>query len=316
VTRRGRLATAAVVAGLGIAGWGRVSGAGEGKAGLEGTRDHVRALNHAVDYLVAARPGLEFGVAIYREGAGVVYERDADRPRPAASAVKTFVALDLIRMRGDRLDGAPAGLDTLLVPGVHPAFEGFTDVQLAEARKTLTGLGYLQIARIMMDRTEHQNDVYNAACNVLMIDLGGPKAIESRIRALAPEFAALDLNRYMLSWNHDGDNLVTPRVLMTLYREIAGGRLGDLGDGDVAMLRDLLRSRGDGGPGSRFEKQGTLYPDPMVRVQAGYLERGDRDLVYAIMGQFRRDLGIDTESGFLGLLAAVDTLTAICTEIP
>jgi len=148
-----------------------------------------------------------------------------------------------------------------------------------------------------------------------MIDLGGPQAIGARIRALDPEFAGLDLNRYMLTWHHDGDNRVTPRVLVALYRAVAEGRFPGLDDAEVGRLRDLLRSHGDGGPGSRFEKQGTLYPDPMVRVQAGYVERGDRDLVYAIMGQMRGDLGLNEKGAFVGLLAAVDTLAAMCDGI-
>ena len=77
------------------------------------------------------------------------------------------ILLDLFTTRGD-LDQIPVGLEALLRPGTHPAFNGFSAQALKSARAGLVGRTYMELARIMMGRTGADNQVYNAACNVIM----------------------------------------------------------------------------------------------------------------------------------------------------
>jgi hypothetical protein len=117
----------------------------------------------------------------------------------------------------------------------------------------------------------------------------------------------------MQVWNGDGDNRATPRALVSLYRMAASGQAPDLDAGGVMLWRSLLLDDGDGGPGSRFEKLGTLYPSPMVRVHAGYLERPGGTLVYAVMGEIADPpRGEDPAEVFARLMNAVDAVTAAC----
>jgi hypothetical protein len=262
-----------------------------------------------------AGDGGQLGVLVVVEGKGVVVSRDPAVPRAAASAIKTAIAVDLLSVRGDLLDTVPAGVDALLRPGTHPAFRGFTPRELEEARAQLSGKTYRELARIMMGRTDAVNAVYNAACNLIMIKLGGPRAIGERIHALDPSLAGLDVNRYMQSWNGDGDNTATPEALVSLYRMAASGDVPGLDETGVQTLRAFLRRDGSGGPGTVYEKVGTLYPQPMVRVHAGYQHRDSGNLVYAVMGEIPKEGTGDEAERFARLMNAVDHVTEACLRL-
>lgn len=260
------------------------------------------------------RDGMELGILVVIEGQGVVASRAPTTPRSTASAIKTAIAVDLLSVRGDLLDTVPAGIDPLLRPGTHPAFRGFAPDELARARAQLAGRTYRELARIMMGRTDAGNAVYNAACNIIMIKLGGPKAIRDRLHGLDPAFRGLDINRYMQSWNGDGDNTATPQALVTLYRMTASGDVPGLDPAGIDTLRAFLRRDGDG-PGMVYEKIGTLYPEPMVRVHAGYLHRDSGTLVYAVMGEIRKTGPGDVAERFARLMNAVDHVTEACQRL-
>jgi hypothetical protein len=266
-----------------------------------------------IDSLDLYRAGLELGVEVTVEGQGVLYRRGAGEARAAASAIKTAIALDLLAVLGEELQEVPSGVDFLLTSGNHPAFRGFTPEQLAHCRSRLPGLSYLDLARVMMGRTPAPAEVYNAACNVIMVKVGGPAAITRRLHELDPVLGGIDINRYMETWDGDGDNRATPRSLVALYSMTSHGIVPGLDGERVAILRELVLEVGDGGPGSVFEKGGTLFPVPMVRVHAGYVERPGRDLVYAVMGEIPAvEEGEDPGKLFLELMATVDSVAVLC----
>jgi hypothetical protein len=262
-----------------------------------------------------AGAGVELGVLVVIEGEGVVLSRFPETPRAAASAIKTAIAVDLLHVRGDLLDTVPSGVDPLLRPGTHPAFRGFTPEELSHARGHLVGRTYRELARIMMGRTEAGNAVYNAACNLIMIKLGGPRTIRNRVQGLDPALQGLDVNRYMQSWNGDGDNRATPGALVALYRMTAEGQVPGLAPDAVETLRSWLRRDDAGRPGTLYEKIGTLYPDPMVRVHAGYVHRDSETLVYAVMGEIPRTDDEGAADRFVRLMNAVDSVTAACLRM-
>lgn len=265
-----------------------------------------------IDSLPLYREGLKLGVEVAREGEGVLYRRRAEEARAAASAIKTAIALDLLAVFGSQLDDVPVGIEFLLAPGNHPAFAGFTSEQLATCRSRLAGLTYLELARVMMGRAPAPAEAYNAACNLLMVKLGGPASITRRLHEMDPLLAGIDINRYMETWNGDGDNRATPRSLVTLYSMTSHGIVPGLDARRVEILRELVLEEGDGGPGSVFEKGGTLFPVPMVRVHAGYVERPGRDLVYAVMGEIPDAVDGDPGDLFVELMSAVDSVAVLC----
>ena len=274
-----------------------------------------RVLRESVAFLVNAKIGLDLGVEVYLAGHGTLFSREPQRAMATASAIKSFVALDLLREKGSDLEQVP-NLQRLLYPGSHPAFSGFTTLELESAREALHGLSYRELAEVMMGRTEHTNATYNVACNVLLYISGGLEAVQTRIRAAHPMFAQIQIDHYMYLWRNDGDNLASPHALVALYRMVSEGTAPGLDGDQGALFREWLLHEGDGGIGSRIGKRGTLFPSPMARIQAGYIERDDQDLVYAIMGEMRDVPGVDPSDAFVMLLAVVDTLTAIVEELP
>ncbi len=263
-------------------------------------------LQAVVDSLEQAGNGVELGLEVVDAGTGVLLSHDPEVPRPTASAIKSAILVDLLTQRAETLAEVPAGVDGLLAPGGHPAFAGFSGDELDRARRELGGKSYLELARVMMGRTDASNPVYNAACNLIMIKLGGPGAITRRLHDADPAFAGFDVNRYMLQWNGDGDNTATPRALVSLYRMAALGRVPGLDANGVTLFRELTLDQGDGGPGSVFEKAGTLYPKPLVRVHAGYVVRPGGALIYAVMGEVPDPGDRNPSDLFVELMGAVD----------
>lgn len=268
------------------------------------------AVARGVD-LAIARYGVDIGAWVYLENQGVLYERKPDRPMPAASAIKTFIALDFLQQRESRLDETFPEIDSLLH---HPAFRGFTAGGLAEAARQLSGKSYRYLAEVMMGADGKPVEVYNAACNLLLIDLGGPQAVSRRMHRLSPDFKGLDIHQYMEQWNGHGDNMVTPRSLAGLYLLLSRNAIPGASPEVHDQLRALL-DRSAPGEAPVFEKSGTLYPLPMARIRAGYLERPQADLVFALMGTMTNPGRLELPDAFVLLLASMDTLTTIIQEV-
>jgi hypothetical protein len=140
--------------------------------------------------------------------------------------------------------------------------------------------------------------------------------VGGRLAALDPAFRGFSITRYMQQWKGDGDNRASPAALVALYRMAAAGRVPGLSAEGTALLRDLLLQEGDGGPGSVFEKDGTLFPRPMVRVHAGYQVREEGDLIYAVMAEVSEPSPQDPAGSFLELMNAVDAVAGAARALP
>jgi len=259
------------------------------------------------------RPGIQLGYEVVIEGKGIVKSRAAGVPRAAASAIKTAIAVDFLCAHATSLDDVLQGSESLLEPGTHPAMSGFTRDELAQCRTELAGKTYRDLLSIMMGRGAASNEAYNAACNLIMIKLGGPESITRRLHNMDPALRGIVLNRYMQQWNGDGDNQATPEALVSLYRMTASGALPGLAPDEMRELRSLLRREED--PELLFEKEGTLFPRPMVRVRAGFIEKPDGCLVYAIMGEVPEPSAPASSDLFLELMRGVDKMAVECRSL-
>jgi hypothetical protein len=259
------------------------------------------------------RPEIQLGYEVVIEGKGVVKSRAPGVPRAAASAIKTAIAIDFLGAQGMNLDEVLQGSETLLEPGTHPAMSGFTPDELAHCRTELAGKTYRDLLSIMMGRRASSNEAYNAACNLIMIKLGGPESITRRLHGLDPSLRGIVLNRYMQQWNGDGDNQATPDALVSLYRMTASGAVPGLGSGEIKELRELLRRKDE--TDTLYEKEGTLFPRPMVRVRAGFVQKPDGCLVYAIMGEVPQPGAPASSDLFLQLMRGVDAMAVQCRRL-
>ena len=259
------------------------------------------------------RPDIQLGYEVVIEGRGVVKSRAAGVSRAAASAIKTAIAVDFLSEHGMNLDDVLQGSASLLEPGTHPAMSGFTSDELAQCRTELAGKTYRDLLSIMMGRKATSNEAYNAACNLIMIKLGGPESITRRLHGLDPSLRGIVLNRYMQQWNGDGDNRATPEALVSLYRMMASGAVPGLRASEVTELRELLRR--DGADEPLYEKEGTLFPRPMVRVRAGFVQKPEGCLVYAIMGEVPEPKTPASSDLFLQLMRGVDAMAVQCRSL-
>jgi len=82
---------------------------------------------------------------------------------------------------------------------------------------------------------------------------------------------------------------------------------------EMRELRSLLRREDD--PDLLFEKEGTLFPRPMVRVRAGFIEKPDGCLVYAIMGEVPEPSAPASSDLFLELMRGVDKMAVECRSL-
>lgn len=278
--------------------------------GLSGASPATSDWDREIKRLGLEASGVELGMEVVIEGQGVVVSRAARVPRAAASAIKTAVALDLLSSHGRNLDDVVQGTESLLQPGTHPGMSGFTREHLAHCRTELSGKTYRELLRIMMGQKGASNEAYNAACNLIMIKLGGPESITRRLHDLDPSLSGIVLNRYMEQWNGDGDNQATPEALVSLYRMTASGSVSGIEPDALAELRDLLRREEE--TDRVYEKEGTLFPRPMVRVRAGYVEDRGRRLVYAVMGEVPNPASPASSDVFLRLMRGVDAMAVQC----
>jgi len=163
-------------------------------------------------------PGIQLGYEVVIEGKGVVKSRAPDVPRAAASAIKTAIALDLLGAHGMNMDEVLQGSESLLEPGTHPAMSGFTSEELAHCRTELAGRTYRDLLSIMMGGRATSNEAYNAACNLIMIKLGGPESITRRLHGLDPSLRGISSTDTC----SNGTGMETTRRLRALwYRSIA-----------------------------------------------------------------------------------------------
>jgi len=113
--------------------------------------------------------GLAIGPAWYRYNAAAV--------RPAASAIKTALAIEFFADRIDALDDPVEKIDAIVNDPDAAAISHFDTEQQQAARQDLPGLTVRQLVEAMLHKKHvNSNAAYNAAANVIIEYLGGGDA--------------------------------------------------------------------------------------------------------------------------------------------
>jgi hypothetical protein len=220
--------------------------------------------------------GASAGDALYASGSGETL--------PTASAIKTAILIELFARFAKELDHPPMGLSAILRED-HPASAHFSSQQRAEIRDALAGESVRQIGGIMMGSVPASNIVYNAAANVAIALLGGPKEATRLIRTRDPAFAPIVVRRYMLTDRKaNGDNVATPAALAAVLQRLASRSVPGLAEKTVEDIRRAIIAKDDPRGGKLFVKEGDLASDPVTCVRSGWSERpGGGTVVFVVM---------------------------------
>lgn len=243
------------------------------------------ALGRDVDARLASHgDGIQASVWLGGADGDAWYARDAEVPRPTASAIKTFYLVELYAARAGSLDAPLPGADAMLADDAHPGLSHFTPEQRDEIRAGLRGASVRRIGEVMMGTAAASNVVYNAAANVATAVLGGPAALTARIRRRDPAFAGVAARRYMLrSRTEQGDNEAPARALAVLYQRLASRRLAGIDEATMTAVHAALRREDHPALGAHFAKTGELDSDPLTRVRAGWFAGQGEPVVYVVM---------------------------------
>ncbi len=226
--------------------------------------------------------GVEYSVWLGKPNGEVQYQHNANRVRPAASAIKTAILIEFLSAQIDSLDNPFDALDAILDNPKSPAIRHFDAEQKADVQKELRGLTVRQLAEAMIHK-EHieTNAAYNAAANVIIEYLGGPKALTERVRQRFPAAPGLQIARYMLADRKThADNLLTAASLATVLRFLAQSTPADELH---AAARNVLLLETDAERGDHYYKGGTLTSDPQVRIEAGWWDYRGAAFVYVVI---------------------------------
>ena len=239
------------------------------------------------------------------------YRHNAETVRPAASAIKTALAIEFFADRIESLDQAVSSIDTIVNDPDAAAIRHFDAEQKQAARQDLPGLTARQLVEAMLHKQHvNSNAAYNAAANVIIEYLGGPAAATTRIHRRFPSAKDLVIARYMLAdRNTNDDNLLTADALATVLQHLTAGGAGTDLNATVraAMLLDTGTSTGE-----HYYKGGTLSSVPQVRIEAGWWEQQGQAAIYVVIAT--RDNADGGDAAFEKLKSELAELSSLVQE--
>jgi hypothetical protein len=247
------------------------------------TNAAAAALDHRLrDTFTRHGSGIAGSVWVGRPTSGAWYEWQADVLRPTASAIKTFLLVELFAAHAHELDSVPPGVASILDDS-NAAITALPREWRKEVRPWFQDATVRQIGEIMMGKTVAPNVIYNAAANIAIAALGGPEGVTRRIHARDPAFARVFVRRYMLAPRTPADNEATAAALAAVHQGLASRRLVGVDDRTVEAMRDAMLVERDPKRGTHYSKDGELYSDPLTQVMAGWWETATDVVVYVVM---------------------------------
>jgi hypothetical protein len=240
--------------------------------------------------------GMEASVWVGGVAGDPWYEWGASTPRPAASAVKTALLIEFFAKHAGQLDGPLPETAKMLDDDSHPAVVGLPIGEQDRIRSGLEGSTVRRLAEIMMGKVDTPNEVYNAAANVIIADLGGPDGATEKIRNRMPEFAGITIGRYMLAARAPRDNEATAASLAAALRCLARRAVPGVDQKTIEAMREAVETQEDPLVGTCYRKDGDLYTDPLAVVRSGWCENARGIIVFVVMtmqpnpGSYTREL--------------------------
>jgi len=209
---------------------------------------------------------------------------DAEVIRPAASAIKPAILIELMSKYEENLDQLLECGREVLEDADHPALRHYSAEDRTEVAAALAGASARRIGEIMIHGRGVSNAVYNAATNLAIADLGGPARVTEAIHRRDPSFRGLAVRRYMLADRAaTGDNTATAASLAAVLQRLAARDVPGLTPATVEAVRAALELEADSEQGAHFFKSGALDSSPPVRIRSGWYERDGRALVYVVV---------------------------------
>ena len=253
-----------------------------------------------------ARTGLWIG----RPSGDALYASGSGETLPTASAIKTAILIELFARFAKELDQPPMGLNAILRDD-HPAIAHFSTQQRGEIRNALAGDSVRRIGGIMMGSVPASNIVYNAAANVALALLGGPKEATRLIQDRDSVFAPIVVRRYMLTDRKvNGDNVATPAALAAVLQRLASRSVPGLAEKTVGDIRRAILAKDDPRGGKLFIKDGDLASDPVTCVRSGWSEKpGGGTAVFVVMLAQDQPKGRTADEAHRDLAATAARLT-------
>ncbi len=239
--------------------------------------------------LLAMPQDMKIGIAVIDASGKTIFLLNAEKELPTASAIKTAILLELFARYDQNLSNSPKEILQILSDPEHLAFAHYSDASKKIMVADLSGVSIKRLGWIMIKKRDdagkkYSNATYNAATNVAIALLGGPQVTTRLLRNREKSASGITINRYMLAnRNTTGDNTATPMAMASLYQKIFGGELRSLPPVVVKEVQRILHSRDDSDGSRLYRKGGTLYSDPVTRVEAGCYRHGDRSMNFAIM---------------------------------
>ena len=245
------------------------------------------------------------GLAVLDAMGRIVIEYRAQTDFSAASSIKTALLWELFSAYGNQLDqGGRDDIRDVVGDPNHPAISHFpTDVQKTIARDLenvdLQNLGSILINFRDLSGRRYSNATYNAASNIAISLLGGPKAVTRRFHAQGANSKQLNLRRYMLTNRvTNGDNTATPLALASIFHHLIGEQPSNLNKKASRAIKNILHVRDDPQGGRLYAKGGSLTSNPATSVRSGRYELNGLVLNYAIMAERKMLPGTDGQKQY------------------
>jgi hypothetical protein len=227
--------------------------------------------------------GLEAGIWVGGPAGPPWYEWEASTPRPAASAVKTALLIEFFARHSADLDRRLPELTKMLDDEHHPAVAMFWPGEKWDVRWTFQGSTVRRLGEVMMGSRPEANHVYNAAANVIIADLGGLESATQKIHARDPDFAGIEIGRYMLAEREPRDNEATAAALAAVLRRLATRGVPGVDDRTQEAMCQAVLTDEDPLVGTIHSKGGDLYTDPLTVVRSGWCDSQRGTIVFVVM---------------------------------
>lgn len=225
---------------------------------------------------------INYSVWLGKANGGIWFQHNTQQIMPAASAIKSAILIEFFDLKLSSLDSPFIEASDIIGNSDSPAISHFNGELIESIQSELKGLTARELAQAMIHKKHVQsNAAYNAATNVVIEYLGGPKVVTKLIHNRISGSQGIVVDRYMLADRQEnGDNLLTAESLAAVLRFIAGNNSNNE---LLTSVSDVLWLETDKSGASHYYKGGSLSSTPQVRIKAGWWDKEDSGFIYVVI---------------------------------